>query len=58
MGLFSSILDKLGFGHTAPVTLNTSSAAATPAASPQSPRRPLRRLWLSRLSMWSRGSTR
>ena len=37
MGLFSSILDKLGFGHTAPAALNTSSAAATPAASPAVP---------------------
>ncbi len=37
MGLFSSILEKLGFGHTASATPNTTSAAATPAASPAVP---------------------
>jgi hypothetical protein len=33
MGLFSSILDKLGFGHTASATPAATTPAAAPAAS-------------------------
>jgi hypothetical protein len=34
MGLFSSILDKLGFGHAAPATPPATSTAATVSAAP------------------------